>query len=274
MNPRSVRTGRGLVVLGCAAALAAAGCGGSSSSGTAVPVSSTPGTATPAAPTVTLSATSVPDTATTSSTPTGASPTSVDTVGGEAYQAVALTAGEVPAGYTAQKVTAAQALAVQQNVLQGATVNPPGCGTVDPITAQSAKSGLVTTFVMLSTQQALTEFLAPAGAPALDALAAAAAGCRSVTITIPAKGVTITGSVEVIPAPPVAANKTLGLRTSTSTVVAGGPPVTVVQTNYLAETKGTLVSVDARGGPSGAPLDPAVVTEVFTKAVQKVTTHP
>ncbi len=38
-------------------------------------------------------------------------------------------------------------------------------------------------------------------------------------------------------------------------------------------TSTTAVTATAARGPSGAPLDPAVVTEVFTKAVQKVTAH-
>lgn len=41
----------------------------------------------------------------------------------------------------------------------------------------------------------------------------------------------------------------------------------------LAETKDTLVSINAKGGLWGAPLDPAVISEVFTKAVQKMNRH-
>lgn len=79
----------------------------------------------------------------------------------------------------------------------------------------------------------------------------------------------LTGRIEVIDVPHVAADQTLGLRTTTTTTVAGSPPVTVVQTNYIAETKATLVSLNAKGGPSGAPLDPATSAAAFTTAVQK-----
>ncbi len=253
MNLRSVRLHRGLTALGCLAALGAAGCGGSTA-GTAVPVSTTPSSTTSSPP----------------ASSSSAAPTEVDSVGGDAFRPLALTQTDLPTGFAEQKVTVAQALAAQQNALQGATVTPPGCGTVAPVNEQSAKNGLATAFAMSATQEVISEFLAPAGTPSLAALQATAAGCGSVTITVPAKGLNITGSVEIVPAPAVSADKTLGLRTTTTTVVAGSPPVKIVQINYLAEAKGTLVSINSKGGPSGKPVEPAVVDGVFAKAVQKV----
>jgi len=65
----------------------------------------------------------------------------------------------------------------------------------------------------------------------------------------------------------VTAENTLGLKTTTVTTTAGGPPITTVQTDYLAETKGTLVTTNTKGGPTFKPIDPTVVAAAFTKAV-------
>jgi len=124
-------------------------------------------------------------------------------------------------------------------------------------------------FGKAATQEAIAEFLAPAAAVSLPDLKATALRCASLSLSAPQKGVQLTGRIEVIDVPHVAADQTLGLRTTTITTVAGSPPVTVVQTNYIAETKAILVSLNAKGGPSGAPLDPAASAAAFTTAVQK-----
>ncbi len=247
---------RGLLVIGCVGVLGVVGCS-SQSSGTPQAVSTSPPGAAVSTSTTTASATPSP------------SGPRLDQVGGEAYAPLALTVQDVPAGYTALKGTAEQAEEQAQSGVQNSTVTPPGCGTVSPISPNSAKGGLLAAFGKAATQEAIAEFLAPAAAVSLPDLKATALRCASLSLSAPQKGVQLTGRIEVIDVPHVAADQTLGLRTTTITTVAGSPPVTVVQTNYIAETKATLVSLNAKGGPSGAPLDPATSAAAFTTAVQK-----
>jgi len=122
-------------------------------------------------------------------------------------------------------------------------------------------------FVNATTRETIAEFVAPAGNPSLAAIASDTSGCTQYTVADPSKGVHQTGTIQVVPTPAVAAEKTLGLKTTTVTTTAGGPPITTVQTDYLAETKGTLVTMNTKGGPTGNPIDPTVVAAAFTKAV-------
>jgi len=141
------------------------------------------------------------------------------------------------------------------------------------LTADTAKTGLLTVFVNATTRETIAEFVAPAGNPSLAAIASDAAGCGQYTVADPAKGVRETGAIQMVPTPPVTAEKTLGLKTTTVTTTAGEPPVTTVQIDYLAETRGTLVTINTKGGPTGAPIAPAVVATAFTKAVNNVNTR-
>jgi hypothetical protein len=122
-------------------------------------------------------------------------------------------------------------------------------------------------------RETIAEFVAPAGNPSLAAIASDASGCKQYTVADPSKGVHQTGAIQVVPTPAVPAENTLGLKTTTVTTTAGGPPVTTVQTDYLAETKGTLVTINTKGGPTGNPIDPTVVAAAFTKAVPTPTCH-
>lgn len=71
---------------------------------------------------------------------------------------------------------------------------------------------------------------------------------------------------------PVTAYRTLGLQTTTISTVAGRAPVTKISNTYLAETRGTLISVSANGAPGGQPADPTQVAARFGHAVDKVNT--
>lgn len=193
------------------------------------------------------------------------------TVKGDSYASEVLNVGELPAGYQPDKGSTAQsALSEQQSILKSRTVTPPQCGAVSPITDESAKTGLFTAFTMAATQETIGEFLAPAGSPTLRDLQSTAATCASVTATDPAKGLKLTGGVAIVEAPQVSADRTLGLRTTAIATAAGSRPVTTITISYLAESKGTLISINAKGGPSGNPVDPAIIADEFTQAVQKV----
>lgn len=192
-------------------------------------------------------------------------------VGVDAYVGVALTAAELPTGYVPQQLTAHQDLEALNTTLKNETVTPsPGCETLGPLTAESADTGMLAAFSNPTSQEVIAEFLAPAGTPSLADIASAAAGCKSYTVSDHANGVQKTGSITVIDTPKVTADKTLGLSTTTMTTTPGRPSVTTVQTDYLAETKGTLVTINTKGGPSGAPVPAPTVADVFAKAVQKV----
>ncbi|MDQ2849759.1 MAG: hypothetical protein M3Y49_03330, partial [Actinomycetota bacterium] len=251
---------RVLIPVGCVGVLFLAGCGGGSA---APPPVTSPGSVPPSAPAPTTTAA-----AGASSTAPSATGTVTDQVGGSAYASSALTPADLPAGYAVQRVTAAQDFAGLTSELAQVTVTPsPKCLTLGPLTADTAKTGLLTVFVNATTRETIAEFVAPAGNPSLAAIASDASGCTQYTVADPSKGVHQSGAIQVVPTPAVAADKTLGLKTTTVTTTAGGPPVTTVQTDYLAETKGTLVTINTKGGPTGNPIDPTVVAAAFTKAV-------
>lgn len=235
---------RGVVMtVMCAGLLCAAGCGGGGSA--------------------TGGATSTPAPSTSSAIP--------PQVGSGAYAASALTSADLPAGFVPKQLTAQQDFDGLTRALGQQTVTPsPACETLGPLTADTAKTGLLTTFVNSTTQEVIAEFVAPAGSPTLDAISSQAAGCARYAVSDPDKGIQLSGAITVVPTPEVTADATLGLSTTVVTTTAGGPPVTTVQTDYLAETRGTLVTINTKGGPSGAPIDAAVVARAFTTAVANV----
>lgn len=258
---------RVLVAVGCVGVLFLAGCGGGG--GSAVPPVSSPGSVPSSAP---APATTTAAAGTTSTAPS-ATGTVTDQVGGSAYASSALTPADLPAGYAVQRVSAEQDFAGLNSELAQVTVTPsPKCLTLGPLTADTAKTGLLTVFVNATTRETIAEFVAPAWNPSLAAIASDASGCKQYTVADPSKGVHQTGAIQVVPTPAVAAENTLGLKTTTVTTTAGGPPVTTVQTDYLAETKGTLVTINTKGGPTGNPIDPTVVAAAFTKAVTNTNT--
>ncbi len=240
---------RVLVPGGCVGVLLLAGCGGCGGSAATAPTKTTAAAGT------------------TSAAPS-ATGTVIDHVGGSVYASSALTPADLPAGYAVQRVSAEQDFAALNSKLAQVTVTPsPKCSTLGPLTADTAKTGLLTVFVNATSRETIAEFVAPAGNPSLAAIASDASGCAQYTVADPSKGVRETGTIQVVPTPAVPAEKTPGLKTTTVTTTAGGPPVTTVQTDYLAETKGTLVTIDTKGGPTGSPIDPTVVAAAFTKAV-------
>jgi len=207
---------------------------------------------------------------TSQSSPTPTSPT-VAALGGGHYAGVAVTAADVPSGFVEDSLTSAVDSYNQvQATLQSRQFAPPQCGTVSAVTAASAPLGFEVSFSRNSTKESLGEFLAPAGNPSLTDLQSVAESCGTVTASDPAKSLQLGGGVVVVPAPHVAADRTLGLQTTTIAAVTGKPAVTTVSTTYLAETNGTLLSVSAKGGTGGQPVDPVLVTVLFTRAVDRV----
>jgi len=143
------------------------------------------------------------------------------------YAGVAVTAADVPSGFVADPPTSAVDSYNQvQATLQSRQFAPPQCGTVSAVTAASAPLGLEVSFYRNSTKESLGKFLAPAGNPRLTDLQSVAESCGTVTASDPAKSLQLGGGVVVVPAPHVAADRTLGLQTTTIATVTGKPAVT------------------------------------------------
>lgn len=248
----------GILVLAAATVLGATACSKDSAS--------------PATPT-SSSAVSSAQSATTAAPPSSVA-TSVngpgDQVDGDALESKLLTSNQIVPAYAKKDVTAQAVYAELQKVAQTSTVTPPGCTGVSAITAASVRAGRIATFVDSATRESLTEFLAPAGVPSLADLRSLATQCATANLQVPDKGVSTTATIEIIDTPAVAADATLGLRSTIVTTTAGSPAITNRQVGYLAEAKGTLISFSATGGPSGNPVDQALVDATFKAAVDNV----
>lgn len=190
---------------------------------------------------------------------------------GGGLEASALTLDDLPGEFEKQDITARDALEQVTEAAQNATVTPPDCAAVSPITEGNVEDGFSVTFGVPATQQAFTEFLAPAGSPTITELRDQAQRCASATLEVPERGVKVLASIEIVDVPAVTAQATLGLQSTIVTTTAGSPEVTVRQTAYFAEAGDTLVSLTALGGPSGEPVDPGLVGATFTTAVDRVT---
>lgn len=227
---------------------------------------------TSAAPTTSAAATS--SSATGTSTPSSSVVTSSsgpgDQVDGDAYESKLLTANDIPPAYTKKRASAQDAYQELQQTAQNAQVTPPGCAGVSALTPQTVAAGRLAAFQDSATRELIVEFLAPAGSPSLDDLRAQATTCATANLEVPEKGISTTATIAMSSTPPVAADATLGLTSTVITTTAGSPAITVRQTVYFAEVKGILVSLTASGGPSGDPVDQAVVGATFTKAVDRV----
>lgn len=243
------------MTLGLIAVLAATASGCSSAAQTGTPTTATSDTGQPEASDPTTSGSS--------------EPTSGGSGSGD-FEASALTLEDLPGEFEKQDVTAQEALEQQTESAQSATVTPSDCATVSPITDGNVEDGYLVTFAVPATQQALTEFLAPAGSPTITELREQAERCASATLEVPERGVKVLATIEIVDVPAVTAQATLGLRSTIITTTAGSPEITIRQTAYLAEANNTLISLSAIGGPSGEPVDPALVGATFTTAVNKV----